>query len=152
MGCSTTVSKDVLKIKGEKALMKNKLVVLLVGVVTYLISTMFTSILSLLSMALTLSVGMAVIVLGGLLFPKFASRTAGFVTMCISVVGFAVWYICSMQGITALSDAFLGQSAFYELAICLIPFVLLSAVMKDKVADSQYKEKEHKEKDKKVYV
>ena len=64
----------------------NKVIVVLSGIITYLIATQMGAILDAMQKALSLAIGTSFIVIGGLLFPGFSSRKAGFWTIMTSIV------------------------------------------------------------------
>lgn len=135
IGLSTTCSRDVFfktkfgkRFEG-KAFLINKIIIAIVGTVTYIVSTQFTSILGAMQKALSLAIGTSFIVLGGLLFPKFAGKRAGFFTILASIVCIITWSL-----FPAIGKVFFNQIGFYMLAVCGIVFIAVSLLDKEKVA------------------
>ena len=90
IGCSTTVSHDVFfktkagcKLK-DKSFMINKIIILVVGVLTYILSSQLGTILSAMKVCLSMAIGTSIIVIAGLWCPKFSSKNAGFFTILAS--------------------------------------------------------------------
>lgn len=136
IGLSTTCSRDVFfrtkagqKLQ-SKSLIINKIIIAIVGTVTYIVSTQFTSILGAMQKALSLAIGTSFIVLGGLLFPKFAGKRAGFFTILTSIICIVLWNL-----IPQLGAIFAGQVGFLMLVACGIVFIAASLLDKTKVGE-----------------
>lgn len=134
IGLSTTCSRDVFfktslgrKLQ-DKSLIINKIIIAIVGTVTYIVSTQFTSILGAMQKALSLAIGTSFIVLGGLLFPKFAGKRAGFFTILTSIICIVLWNV-----FPGIGKIFAGQVGFLMLAACGAVFVIVSLVDSKKV-------------------
>lgn len=106
----------------------------LVGTVTYIVSTQFTSILGAMQKALSLAIGTSFIVLGGLLFPKFTGKKAGFFTILTSIICIVLWNV-----VHQLRGIFAGQVGFLMVAACGVVFVVVSLIDRKKVADTEVK-------------
>ncbi len=133
IGLSTTVSSDILyKIPGvhipenRKALM-NKAIVVLSSVVTYLVATQMGAILGAMQKALSLAIGTAFIVIGGVVFPKFTGKRAGLWTVVASIAAIILWNV-----VPALAGIFFNVG-FFMLAVCAVVFVVVSLLDKEKV-------------------
>lgn len=99
IGCSTTVSQDVFfktklgeKFK-ERSFIVNKIIILSVGFLTYILSSQLGTILSAMKVSLSMAIGSSIVVVSGLWFPKFASKNAGFLTIISSVLAAVAWLI-----------------------------------------------------------
>lgn len=140
IGLSTTCSRDVFFKTGfgkkfkDKSLIINKIIIAIVGTVTYIVSTQFTSILGAMQKALSLAIGTSFIVLGGLLFPRFAGKRAGFFTILTSIVCIILWNV-----VPQLGDIFFGQVGFLMLVACGVVFVVASIFDKEKIAGDNTK-------------
>lgn len=140
IGLSTTCSRDVFfKTKfgqkmQSKSLIINKIIIAIVGTVTYIVSTQFTSILGAMQKALSLAIGTSFIVLGGLLFPKFAGKRAGFFTILTSIICIVLWNV-----FPGIGKIFAGQVGFLMLAACGAVFVIVSLVDSRKVGQISLK-------------
>ncbi len=133
IGLATTVSTDIIgKIPGisldnrQKHIL-NKVIVVVSSLITYLIATQMGAILGAMQKALSLAIGTSFIVIGGLLFPKFSSRKAGFWTIMASIVSIVAWNV-----IPALAPIF-NNVGFFMLAVCGAVFILISLVDSEKV-------------------
>lgn len=140
IGLSTTCSRDVFfktslgrKLQ-DKSLIINKIIIAIVGTVTYIVSTQFTSILGAMQKALSLAIGTSFIVLGGLLFPKFAGKRAGFFTILTSIICIVLWNV-----FPGIGKIFAGQVGFLMLAACGAVFVIVSLVDSRKVGQISLK-------------
>lgn len=140
IGLSTTCSRDVFfktslgrKLQ-DKSLIINKIIIAIVGTVTYIVSTQFTSILGAMQKALSLAIGTSFIVLGGLLFPKFAGKRAGFFTILTSIICIVLWNV-----FPGIGKIFAGQVGFLMLAACGAVFVIVSLVDSKKVGQISLK-------------
>lgn len=140
IGLSTTCSRDVFfktslgrKLQ-DKSLIINKIIIAIVGTVTYIVSTQFTSILGAMQKALSLAIGTSFIVLGGLLFPKFAAKRAGFFTILTSIICIVLWNV-----FPGIGKIFAGQVGFLMLAACGAVFVIVSLVDSRKVGQISLK-------------
>ena len=67
--------------------------------------------------------------LGGLLFPKFAGKRAGFFTILASIACIITWSL-----FPAIGKVFFNQIGFYMLVVCGIVFIAVSLLDKEKVA------------------
>lgn len=135
IGCSTTVSHDIFfKTKiGEKmknkSFMINKIIVLLVGILTYILSSQLGTILSALKVCLSMAIGTSIVVIAGLWFPKFASKNAGFFTIISSVLAAGAWllfpnihkifldigyWMIVVSGVTFITVSLLDKSKVYK--------------------------------------
>lgn len=133
IGLSTTVSTDIVyklncnKIPESKKMLVNKVIVVLSSIITYLIATQMGAILDAMQKALSLAIGTSFIVIGGLLFPGFSSRKAGFWTIMTSIVSIIAWNI-----VPALTPVFKSIGLFM-LATCGAVFIIISLVDSEKV-------------------
>lgn len=140
IGLSTTCSRDVFFKTGlgrklqDKSLIINKIIIAVVGTVTYIVSTQFTSILGAMQKALSLAIGTSFIVLGGLLFPKFAGKRAGFFTILTSIICIVLWNM-----VPQLGKIFAGQVGFLMLVACGAVFIIVSLIDSKKVGQISLK-------------
>lgn len=133
IGCSTTVSHDVFfRTKAgnrfkDKSFMINKMIILAVGILTYILSSQLGSILSAMKVCLSMAIGTSIIVVAGLWCPKFASRNAGFFTILSSVFAVISWLVCP-----TLHNIF-KDIGYWMIAVSGITFTVISLVEKNKV-------------------
>lgn len=133
IGLSTTVSSDIVykldkgRIPDNKKLIVNKAIIILSSIVTYLIATQMGAILDAMQKALSLAIGTSFIVIGGLLFPGFSSRKAGFWTIMTSIISILAWNF-----IPALAPLFKSIGIFM-LITCGAVFILISLLDGEKV-------------------
>ena len=99
IGCATTVSHDVFfktkygeKMQG-KSYMINKIIILVVGFLTYILSSQLGTILSAMKVSLSMTIGIAIVVIAGIWCPKFVSKNSGFLTIISSVMVAGAWLI-----------------------------------------------------------
>ncbi|WP_434798966.1 sodium:solute symporter family protein [Terrisporobacter vanillatitrophus] len=133
IGCSTTVSHDVFfktkagnKLK-DKSFMINKIIILVVGILTYILSSQLGTILSSMKVCLSMAIGTSIIVVAGLWFPKFSSKNAGFFTILSSVFAAGGWLV-----LPALHDIF-KDIGYWMIVVSGITFIVISLVEKNKV-------------------
>lgn len=88
------------------------------------------TILGALQKALSLSIGIAFMVLFGLLVPGFASKKAGFITTIVAIIGLVLWNL-----VPSLAGVF-PSVALFMLTLCAVTFLGLSALLPDKVRQS----------------
>ena len=80
IGCSTTVSQDIFfktsmgQRYKDKAFAINKAIILIVGILTYILSSQLGSILNAMKVCLSMAIGTSIVVLGGLCLSKFAGK------------------------------------------------------------------------------
>ena len=126
IGLSTTVSTDIVyKLNGNK-IPESKKMLVKKGIVD-LIAPQMGAILDAMQKALSLAIGTSFIVMGGLLFPGFSSRKAGFWTIMTSIVSIIAWNI-----VPALTPVFKSIGLFM-LATCGAVFIIISLVDSEKV-------------------
>ncbi len=133
IGCSTTVSHDVFfktkvgeKLK-DKSFIVNKVIILVVGLLTYILSSQLGSILSAMKVCLSMAIGTSIIVIGGLWFPKFSSKKAGFLTILASLFAAAAWLLVpSLHGV-------FKDIGYWMLVVSSVTFVVVSMVDKNNV-------------------
>ena len=126
-GCSMIIGLNCNKIPESKKMLVNKVIVVLSSIITYLIATQMGAILDAMQKALSLAIGTSFIVIGGLLFPGFSSRKAGFWTIMTSIVSIIAWNI-----VPALTPVFKSIGLFM-LATCGAVFIIISLVDSEKV-------------------
>ena len=136
VGLATTIRADILdRTETGKRLTKEKkgvntVIIVLSGIITYVVATQMGTILGALQKALSLSIGLAFMVLFGLLAPGFASKKAGFITTIVAIIGLVLWNL-----LPSLAGVF-PSVAFFMLALCAVTFLGLSALLPDKVKQS----------------
>ncbi len=132
IGLTTTVSKDIVfkakpDISNDKKAMINKVIVVVASGITYLIATQMGAILGAMQQALSIAIGTSFVVVGALLFPKFASKKAGVATIAAALLTVIAWNI-----VPALAPMFKSVGIFMFL-VCAVVFIGVSALDKDKV-------------------
>lgn len=136
IGLATTVSTDIVyrdstkPVDENKRIMMNKVIIVISSIITYLIATQMGAILGAMQKALSLAIGTSFIVVGGLLFPNFSSRKAGFWTILTSLVCIVLWNV-----VPAIAPIF-KNIGILMLVACGIVFFGISAFDKEKVKDS----------------
>ena len=133
IGCSTTVSHDVFfktkagsKLK-DKSFMINKIIILSVGILTYILSSQLGTILSAMKVCLSMAIGTSIIVVAGLWCPKFSSKNAGFFTILASLFAAVAWLV-----LPSLHDMF-KDIGYWMMVVSGITFIAISLVEKNKV-------------------
>lgn len=133
VGLATTVSSDIVykfgtsKALEEKKVLVNKIIIVVSSFITYLVATQMGAILDAMQKALSLAIGTSFIVICGLLFPKFASKIAGFLTILSSIIAIVVWNL-----VPALATTFKSIGIFM-VVVCGVVFVVSSALGREKV-------------------
>lgn len=135
IGCATTVSQDVFyqtkigKKYENRSIVINKVIILTVGIITYLVSAQFDAILDAMKKSLSLAIGTSIIVVAGLCFPKFAGKRAGFWTIVISIVSILVWNMVPEVAVI------FKDIAYFMCSTCLVTFFGISLFDSQKVQD-----------------
>ena len=134
IGCSTTVSQDIFfktsmgKKYKDKAFIINKAIILVVGLLTYILSSQLGSILNAMKVCLSMAIGTSIVVLGGLCFSKFAGKNAGFWTILVSVLSAGAWlFVPGIQNV--FSDV-----GYLMLLTTGVTFIVVSLFDKKKVS------------------
>ena len=134
IGCSTTVSQDIFfktsmgKKYKDKAFIINKAIILVVGLLTYILSSQLGSILNAMKVCLSMAIGTSIVVLGGLCFSKFAGKNAGFFTILVSVLSAGAWlFVPGIQNV--FSDV-----GYLMLLTTGVTFIVVSLFDKNKVS------------------
>ena len=137
IGCSTTVSQDIFfktsmgKKYKDKAFIINKAIILVVGLLTYILSSQLGSILNAMKVCLSMAIGTSIVVLGGLCFSKFAGKNAGFFTILVSVLSAGAWlFVPGIQNV--FSDV-----GYLMLLTTGVTFVVVSIFDKNKVEKNE---------------
>lgn len=144
IGCSTTVSQDILcktKLKdsiNKNSLIANKLIILGIGFVTYIISMGQGQILATIKVALSLSIPCSIVVLGGIWFRENVSRKSAFYTIFSGIIVIGAWLIFPIK--TQFADipvlsVICNDIAYIMLIICGGVFVISNCVFKEKVSN-----------------
>lgn len=141
IGCSTTVSHDVFfktklgeKMK-DKSFIVNKIIILAVGIFTYILSSQLGTILSAMKVCLSMSIGSSIIVVVGLWCPRFAGKNAGFFTIVSSVLAAGSWLI-----FPGLHDIF-KDIGYLMIVVSGLTFIFVSLIDKNKVTKLKEEEK-----------
>lgn len=137
IGCSTTVSHDVFfktkvgqKMK-DKSFMINKIIILVVGFLTYILSSQLGTILSAMKVCLSMAIGSSIIVVIGLWCPKFAGKNAGFFTIISSIFAAGAWLVFPV-----LHDIF-KDIGYWMIVISGATFIVTSLLDRSKVTVSE---------------
>ena len=144
IGCSTTVSQDILcktKLKdsiNKNSLIANKLIILGIGFVTYIISMGQGQILATIKVALSLSIPCSIVVFGGIWFRENVSRKSAFHTIFSGIIVIGAWLIFPIK--TQFADipvlsVICNDIAYIMLIICGGVFVISNCVFKEKVSN-----------------
>ena len=134
IGCSTTVSQDIFfktsmgQRYKDKAFAINKAIILIVGILTYILSSQLGSILNAMKVCLSMAIGTSIVVLGGLCLSKFAGKNAGFWTILVSVLSAGAWlFVPGIQNV--FSDV-----GYLMLLTTGVTFIVVSLFDKNKVS------------------
>ena len=112
----------------DKAFAINKAIILIVGILTYILSSQLGSILNAMKVCLSMAIGTSIVVLGGLCLSKFAGKNAGFWTILVSVLSAGAWLF--MPGIqNVFSDV-----GYLMLLTTGVTFIVVSLFDKNKVS------------------
>lgn len=133
IGLSTTISSDIISplmqnnLPEKKKLLMNKGIIVISSIFTYLVATQMGPILDAMQKALSLAIGTSFIVIGGLLFPQFSSKKAGFWTIMVSILSILAWNL-----VPQLTPIFKSIGLFM-LTTCGIVFLCISLFDREKV-------------------
>lgn len=144
IGCSTTVSQDILiktklkKVMDKNSLLANKLIILGIGIITYIISMGQGQILTTIKTALSLSIPCSIVVFGGIWFKDYVSKKSAFYTILAGMFVIVAWLIFPIKtqfaGIPVLS-IICNDIAYIMLIICLLVFAISNCIFKEKVSN-----------------
>ena len=133
IGLSTTVRKDILYKIPKDSISEsriNKAIVIVSSFITYIIATQMGAILGAMQKSLSLAIGTSFIVVGGLLFPQFTGKRAGFYTVLSSIAAILAWNL-----IPSLAGIF-KNIGFFMLIVCGLVFVTVSILDPVKVGSA----------------
>ena len=136
IGCATTVSQDVFfKTKAgdklrDKSFIINKIIILVVGILTYILSSQLGSILTAMKVCLSMAIGTSIIVIAGLWCPKFSSKNAGFFTILSSVFAAGAWLL-----LPSLHSIF-KDIGYLMILVSGVTFIVISLIEKNKVTST----------------
>ena len=139
IGCATTVSHDVFfktkygKNMIDKSYTINKVIILLVGFLTYILSAQLGTILTAMKVSLSMTIGIAIVVISGIWFPKFAGKNSGFFTIVSSVLVAGLWLL-----FPKLKEVF-SDIGYLMLLVTGLTFIVSSILDKNKVTLLQTK-------------
>lgn len=134
IGLSTTVRNDILYKIPKNSLSENRInkaIIVVSSFITYIIATQMGTILGAMQKSLSLAIGTSFIVVGGLLFPNFTGKRAGFYTVLSSIAAIIAWNL-----FPGLAGTFINVG-FFMLAVCGLVFVLMSITDSNKVGSKQ---------------
>ena len=115
----------------DKAFIINKAIILVVGLLTYILSSQLGSILNAMKVCLSMAIGTSIVVLGGLCFSKFSGKNAGFFTILASVLSAGAWlFVPGIQNV--FSDV-----GYLMLLTTGVTFVVVSIFDKNKVEKNE---------------
>lgn len=133
IGCSTTVSHDIFfrtklgsKLK-DKSFIINKIIILVVGFLTYILSSQLGNILSAMKVCLSMAIGTSIVVVAGLWCPKFSSKNSGFFTILSSVFAAGTWLVFP------LLHSIFKDIGYWMILVSGIIFITISLIEKNKV-------------------
>ena len=119
----------------DKSFIVNKIIILAVGIFTYILSSQLGTILSAMKVCLSMSIGSSIIVVVGLWCPRFAGKNAGFFTIVSSVLAAGAWLI-----FPGLHDIF-KDIGYLMIAVSGLTFIFVSLIDKNKVTKLKEEEK-----------
>ena len=139
IGCATTISYDVFfktkygdKFK-DKSYMVNKIIILVVGILTYILSAQLGTILTAMKVSLSVTIGVAIVVIAGIWCPKFAGRNSGFLTIISSILVAGAWLLFpQLKGVFT-------DIGYLMLLVTSLTFIISSVLDKNKVTLLQTK-------------
>ena len=146
VGCSTTVSQDILsktKLKDvieKNSLFWNKIIVLVVGSITYVLAIQQGQIITTIKIALSLSIPLSIVVIGGIWFKDFVSKKSAFYTVLSGIIMVILWVICPIKSyfseIPVLNIIF-GDLAYPMFILTFLVFIISNIAFNEKVAEIQ---------------
>ena len=117
----------------DKSYMVNKIIILVVGFLTYILSSQLGTILSALKVSLSMTIGMAIVIVAGIWCPKFAGKNSGFFTIISSVLVAGAWLLFPQ-----LKEVF-SDIGYLMLLVTSLTFIVSSLLDKNKVTLLQTK-------------
>ena len=146
IGCSTTVSQDILaktKLKDiieKNSLLWNKLIILGVGVITYVLAMQKGQIITTIKTALSLSIPVSIVVLGGIWFKNYVSKKSAFYTVLSGILIVLIWVALPIKSyfsqIPVLNVIF-ADLAYPMFIITFVVFFVSNVIFKEKVSEIQ---------------
>ena len=146
IGCSTTVSQDILaktKVKDiieKNSLLWNKLIILGVGVITYVLAMQKGQIITTIKTALSLSIPVSIVVLGGIWFKNYVSKKSAFYTVLSGILMVLIWVTLPVKSyfsqIPVLSVIF-ADLAYPMFIVTFVVFFVSNVIFKEKVSEIQ---------------
>ena len=134
IGLSTTVRNDVLYKIPKNSVSENlinKTVVVVSSLLTYIIATQMGTILGAMQKSLSIAIGTSFIVVGGLLFPRFTGKRAGFLTVLSSIAAILAWNLA--PGLAGIFK----NIGFFMLTVCGVTFIVSSLLDPVKVGNNE---------------
>jgi SSS family solute:Na+ symporter len=132
LSSSTIVSKDIVasilkKTIGEKQqLLLNRIVVLIIGILTLFLALQITEILNALMIGLSLGAGLTTVILFAFFMPKFCRRSSAVWVLAVNVMVVVAWVLLPATHVTP-------HAIFSSWIACLIVFFIVFSLDKRKI-------------------
>lgn len=129
LGASTLFTNDIYKqcinhkINNKKLLILQKLFIVLIGILTFILALSMSGILKTLSMGLSLSTAFTIIFLFTIFAPKFCKKSSAFYTTVSGIIVLLLWELVP-------SFRIFPHIIFMEWLVCLLTFLLISVIDK----------------------
>ncbi len=131
LSSSTIVSKDIVKsvlktIPSEKQeLLLNRIVVLIIGILTLFLALQITEILNALMIGLSLGAGLTTVILFAFFAPQFCRKSSAVYVVAVNVIVFVAWMVLPVTRVTP-------HVIFNSWIACLIAFFITAIIDKRK--------------------
>lgn len=146
IGCSTTVSQDILaktKLKDiieKNSLLWNKLIILGVGVITYVLAMQKGQIITTIKTALSLSIPVSIVVLGGIWFKNYVSKKSAFYTVLSGILMVLIWVALPVKSYFSqmpVLNVIFADLAYPMFIVTFAVFFVSNVIFKEKVSEIQ---------------
>ncbi|MDU6540403.1 sodium:solute symporter family protein [Clostridium sp.] len=146
IGCSTTVSQDILaktKLKDiieKNSLLWNKLIILGVGVITYVLAMQKGQIITTIKTALSLSIPVSIVVLGGIWFKNYVSKKSAFYTVLSGILMVLIWVALPVKSYFSqmpVLNVIFADLAYSMFIVTFAVFFVSNVIFKEKVSEIQ---------------
>jgi SSS family solute:Na+ symporter len=132
LSSSTIVSKDIVKSvlqrtpSEKQQLLLNRIVVLIIGILTLFLALQITEILNALMIGLSLGAGLTIVILFAFFAPRFCRKSSAVYVVAVNVIVFVAWMALPITRVTP-------HVIFNSWIACLVAFFIIVAIDKRKI-------------------
>jgi SSS family solute:Na+ symporter len=132
LSSSTIVSKDIVKSvlrrtpSEKQQLLLNRIVVLIIGILTLFLALQITEILNALMIGLSLGTGLTIVISFAFFAPRFCRKSSAVYVVAVNVIVFVAWMALPATRVTP-------HVIFNSWIACLVAFFIITAIDKRKI-------------------